>query len=96
MKYIALLAAFASAAMAQSLSDIPACAQPCIASAVASSTSCSATDYKCICDNQSTVVGAATTCVIGACGLTAAVGECNPPVLGHGLRDKCADVVSSR
>lgn len=50
MKYTAAILALAAAVVsAQSLSDIPTCAQPCIDDARTKETSCSATDYKCIC-----------------------------------------------
>jgi len=68
MKYTFATAALVATVAAQSLSDIPTCAQPCIASAVTSGTTCDVTDYKCICDNQSALTTAASACVISACG----------------------------
>lgn len=70
MKFTAVAAiSMAALVSAQSISDIPACALPCIQKGVAS-TSCSATDLKCICkdENFSKVQSAATGCVISACG----------------------------
>ncbi len=81
MKYstttVAILLAVASA---QSLGDIPQCAQPCIITAVQTSTSCDLTNYVCICQNKDKVVQGATTCVINACGIDVATGmsRCSP------------------
>ncbi|KAG4030379.1 hypothetical protein MFRU_012g01170 [Monilinia fructicola] len=68
------LLALASLAIAQD-SAIPACAQPCIADAVKSSTTCGASDTACQCqaDNVSKIQTAATNCVIEKCGLTVAL-----------------------
>ncbi|RAL60764.1 hypothetical protein DID88_009869 [Monilinia fructigena] len=68
------LLALASLAIAQD-SSIPACAQPCIADAVKSSTTCGASDTACQCqaDNVSKIQTAATSCVIDKCGLTVAL-----------------------
>ncbi|KAB8297001.1 hypothetical protein EYC80_002402 [Monilinia laxa] len=68
------LLALASLAIAQD-SSIPACAQPCIADAVKSSTTCGASDTVCQCqaDNVSKIQTAATSCVIDKCGLTVAL-----------------------
>ena len=68
MKYAFAGLALAAIASAQSLSDIPSCALPCIQDAVTSSTSCDVSDFACVCENQSTLTGAATPCVISACG----------------------------
>ncbi|KAI9050178.1 hypothetical protein LZ554_006319 [Drepanopeziza brunnea f. sp. 'monogermtubi'] len=67
---LALLLAFTGH---QATAAIPSCALQCIADAVASSTSCGATDLKCQCTdaNKAAVQGASTTCVVGACGATA-------------------------
>ncbi|KAI8944951.1 hypothetical protein F4801DRAFT_570079 [Xylaria longipes] len=50
MKITLAIIAFATVASAQSWSDIPACAQPCILSAAATTTDCADTDYACICE----------------------------------------------
>lgn len=46
---LATLIPLIAAVSAQSWSDIPACAQPCILEAAAATTACGATDYACIC-----------------------------------------------
>lgn len=77
MKFTAVAAiSMAALVSAQSISDIPACALPCISTAVGS-TSCGATDLKCICmkDNMSKIQGAATPCVIEKCGADKAVSK---------------------
>ncbi|KAI1190289.1 hypothetical protein F5B17DRAFT_107198 [Nemania serpens] len=90
MKYTIAALAFAAAAVsAQSLSDIPQCALPCIDDARTKNTSCAADDFKCICDNVNTLTTAATSCVLGACGADAAVNEVIPAV-----QKFCADVES--
>ncbi|KAK0100397.1 hypothetical protein ONS95_008351 [Cadophora gregata] len=74
------LIAFVGLANAQ----IPACATTCISDAVASATTCGATDIACQCEtaNQSAITAAATSCVLAACGdqaiavLTAAQAAC--------------------
>ncbi|QSZ35209.1 hypothetical protein DSL72_008076 [Monilinia vaccinii-corymbosi] len=68
------LLALASLATAQS-SAIPACAQPCVADAVKASTTCGVSDTACQClpDNVSKIQTAATSCVIGKCGITVAL-----------------------
>lgn len=79
MKYSALLiAATAGLASAQCVSDIPSCAQSCIEDAAASATSCGAQDFECQCTtaNQAAIQGAATSCVISACGADVAVSMC--------------------
>ncbi|KAK1773132.1 hypothetical protein QBC45DRAFT_340588 [Copromyces sp. CBS 386.78] len=67
---------------AQSLSEIPACAQPCITVAVTSATTCSLTDYKCWCTaaNEAAIVQAGTVCVVENCGSAVAVNEVLPAV----------------
>ncbi|OAA51929.1 CFEM domain-containing protein [Metarhizium rileyi] len=81
MKFAAV-AAIAMAAMvsAQSRNDIPSCALPCLDDAVKKSTSCSTSDFTCICkkENFSKVQGAATSCVIEKCGSDVAVGQVLP------------------
>lgn len=59
---------------AQSISDIPSCALPCIKVGV-EQTSCSETDMGCICkpENFSKIQGAATSCVVEKCGADTAL-----------------------
>ncbi|KAK2601625.1 hypothetical protein QQS21_004860 [Conoideocrella luteorostrata] len=81
MKFSAVAAvAFAALVSAQSKDDIPSCAIPCLDDAVKSKTSCSTTDFACICkkENFSAIQGAATSCVISKCGPEKAVGEVLP------------------
>jgi len=81
MKFTAVAAlAMAALVSAQSRSDIPACALPCLDDAVKSSTSCSTTDFTCICkkENFSKVQGAATGCVIEKCGSDVAISKVLP------------------
>ncbi|KAI8632706.1 hypothetical protein F5Y19DRAFT_327434 [Xylariaceae sp. FL1651] len=80
MKFTLAATAFAAIATAQTWSDIPACAQPCITSAAASTTSCAAGDYACICANQAVVEPAAEDCVIAACGEDVANNQVVPAV----------------
>ncbi|PBP26582.1 hypothetical protein BUE80_DR002566, partial [Diplocarpon rosae] len=72
MKYsLSAVALLAFAGMAAA--EIPACATKCLSDAVASSTTCGASDLKCQCEatNMAAIQGASTTCVISACGDTA-------------------------
>ncbi|KAH8879569.1 CFEM-domain-containing protein, partial [Thozetella sp. PMI_491] len=79
MKYsVGLLFALAAFTSAQSLSDIPQCAQPCITAAIKSSTTCGETDYKCACQNEDKLVAGATSCVISACGADVALNQVLP------------------
>ena len=68
------LLALASLAIAQD-SAIPACAQPCIADAVKSASTCGASDTACQCkpDNVSKIQTAATNCVVDKCGIAVAL-----------------------
>jgi hypothetical protein len=69
MKYS--YAAFTVLALAgHAAAVIPACATKCISDAVASSTTCGATDLSCQCQaaNQAKIQSAATSCVLSACG----------------------------
>ncbi|KAI0447772.1 hypothetical protein F4803DRAFT_181460 [Xylaria telfairii] len=80
MKITLAIIAFASVASAQSWSDIPACAQPCILDAAATTTNCASTDYKCICAAQDVVQPAAEDCAVAACGEEAVDTEVLPAV----------------
>ncbi|PBP28594.1 hypothetical protein BUE80_DR000411 [Diplocarpon rosae] len=83
MKYsLSTVALLAFAGMAAA--EIPACATKCLSDAVASSTTCGASDVKCQCEasNVAAIQGASTSCVISACGdkaldvLAAATADC--------------------
>ncbi|KAI0879895.1 uncharacterized protein GGS22DRAFT_102951 [Annulohypoxylon maeteangense] len=80
MKCAVITLVLATFASAQSLSDIPQCALPCIDSARTSSTSCSNSDYACICKNKDAITGAATSCVLQSCGADVATGQVLPAV----------------
>ncbi|KAI1749696.1 hypothetical protein F4782DRAFT_533134 [Xylaria castorea] len=80
MKYTVAALALAVAVSAQSLSDIPACALPCIDDARTKDTTCGADDYKCICDNINTLQTDATTCVLSSCGADTALNQVLPAV----------------
>ncbi|KAI0182950.1 hypothetical protein EV127DRAFT_517361 [Xylaria flabelliformis] len=80
MKVTLAIIAVATVASAQTWSDIPACAQPCILDAVAATTDCGSTDYACICASQDTVEPAAEDCVVAACGEEVAETEVVPAV----------------
>ncbi|CAJ2514146.1 Uu.00g022650.m01.CDS01 [Anthostomella pinea] len=80
MKFSIAAVALAAVVSAQSWSDIPACATPCIDDAIASTTTCAADDYACICSNEDVIEPAAEDCVVTACGEDVAVGEVEPAV----------------
>ncbi|KAF3915976.1 hypothetical protein AA313_de0208042 [Arthrobotrys entomopaga] len=66
MKFSAVtLVAVAAVASAQSIADIPACAQTCLLPAL-QATGCSLTDFKCSCSNEDFVSGS-TACILKAC-----------------------------
>ncbi|PMB73911.1 hypothetical protein BM221_001338 [Beauveria bassiana] len=79
MKYAVVSALFALAA-AQTREDIPSCATTCLDDAVKSGTSCSTTDYACICPHVTELSGSASGCVIQSCGADVAVGKVLPAV----------------
>ncbi|KAG6178096.1 hypothetical protein E4U36_006729 [Claviceps purpurea] len=64
---LALLAT-ASLALAQSLSDLPGCAIPCLNDAIKQASTCATTDLACICRKFDKIQGAAAGCILGACG----------------------------
>ena len=80
MKYAFAAAALVAVASAQSLSDIPGCAVPCIDEARASATTCSQMDFACICKSEEALTAAATTCVLKGCGAEKALNEVLPAV----------------
>ncbi|KAK6528894.1 hypothetical protein TWF694_004124 [Orbilia ellipsospora] len=66
MKFSAVtLVAVAAVASAQSIADIPACAQTCLLPAL-QATGCQLTDFKCSCSNEQFVSGS-TACILKAC-----------------------------
>ncbi|KAI1817699.1 hypothetical protein GGS20DRAFT_582199 [Poronia punctata] len=77
---LATITLFVATAIAQTWSDIPSCAQPCILDAVASTTDCGSTDYTCICASQDVIEPAAEECVVAACGEDVAENEVVPAV----------------
>ncbi|OTA86126.1 hypothetical protein M434DRAFT_376648 [Hypoxylon sp. CO27-5] len=80
MKYTVITVALAAISSAQSLSDIPQCAIPCINDARTSSTNCAADDYACICRNKDALTAAATGCVLTSCGAEVATSQVLPAV----------------
>ncbi|CCC05505.1 hypothetical protein SMACR_09351 [Sordaria macrospora] len=80
--FLTIVSLAAGLVAAQSLDEIPECAQPCITDAVTSATTCSLDDYKCWCttDNESAIVQAGTACVLAACGSDVAVNDVLPAV----------------
>ncbi|KAK7414342.1 hypothetical protein QQX98_006784 [Neonectria punicea] len=80
MKYAFVALALAAAARAQSRDDIPECAIDCLDEGIESETSCSTTDYTCVCKDFSKVQAVATSCVIDACGADVAVNDVLPAV----------------
>ncbi|RBA13696.1 hypothetical protein FPRO05_02489 [Fusarium proliferatum] len=73
MKYSFAIAALATAVSAQSLSDVPKCAIPCLDDAITSKTKCETTDLACVCKSFDDVRSAATGCVITKCGSDVAI-----------------------
>ncbi|OTA52465.1 hypothetical protein K449DRAFT_427227 [Hypoxylon sp. EC38] len=85
MKYAVAAVALAAISSAQSLSDIPQCAIPCIDNARTSSTNCAADDYACISNsdigrNKDALTAAATGCVLTSCGAEVATSQVLPAV----------------
>ncbi|SCV37213.1 uncharacterized protein FFB14_06492 [Fusarium fujikuroi] len=78
MKYSFAIAALATAVSAQSLSDVPKCAIPCLDDAITSKTKCETTDLACVCKSFDDVRSAATGCVITKCGSDVAINEVLP------------------
>ena len=66
MKFSAVtLVAVAAVASAQSIADIPACAQTCLLPAL-QATGCNLTDFKCSCSNKE-FVSSSTDCIEKGC-----------------------------
>ncbi|KAJ4410244.1 hypothetical protein N0V85_004002 [Neurospora sp. IMI 360204] len=86
MKFLFILFTFAAGLVAaQKISDIPACAQPCIVDAVSStfsSTKCSVDDYECIClpEHAAKIAAAGAPCVVAKCGSAVASSVVLPAV----------------
>ncbi|GJN73946.1 CFEM domain-containing protein [Purpureocillium lilacinum] len=79
MKYTAVLSlALATLAAAQSRSDLPSCALPCLDDAVKESSSCKTDDFACICKNFDKIQGAATGCILKDCGQDVALNKVLP------------------
>lgn len=51
-----------------SVDAVATCATSCIQSAAVTQAACATGDYKCQCDQQGVIQGAAANCIIGACG----------------------------
>lgn len=67
MKFSIILAAAATAVVAQDLSSLPACAVDCLSSAIASS-GCNGTDVACQCgEKKKDIANAATPCLLAKC-----------------------------
>lgn len=78
MKYAFAAVALAALARAQSLADIPTCAQPCLESAIKDNTSCEVSDLACVCKNFDALQGDAQSCVLEKCGAEKALNEVLP------------------
>ncbi|KND89270.1 hypothetical protein TOPH_05958 [Tolypocladium ophioglossoides CBS 100239] len=79
MKFAAVAAvSFAALVSAQSRSEIPSCALPCLDASVKKNTKCDTSDFKCICQNFSVIQGDATSCVLQACGQDVAINQVLP------------------
>lgn len=96
MKYAFAAAALAATVSAQSLSDIPSCAIPCIDASRTAVTTCTADDYACLCDNITAIQGDATTCVISGCGADVAVSTLDILPLPRSLEDKTDNLKQAR
>jgi hypothetical protein len=72
---VAAAAVSAQAPAACEITSIPSCALPSIQGAIGSATSCSVTDFVCVCQNQDALTQAATPGVLTACGADTALSE---------------------
>lgn len=75
MQFTLVLATFAAVVYGQTINGVPACAIPCIESAISSQTSCASTDFACACPSISAVSAAGAPCVVAACGEDVATSE---------------------
>ena len=73
MKFSLAVLALIASVQAQSLSDVPSCALPCLDDAIESETDCKTTDLVCVCKDFDTVRSKATSCVIEKCGADVAI-----------------------
>ncbi|KAM0262175.1 hypothetical protein ACHAQJ_001919 [Trichoderma viride] len=82
MKFTLVLATFVAVAYGQTVRDIPACAVPCLDSAIASQTDCAPDDFACACETQNfnAIEAASTSCIITACGADVAINQVLPAV----------------
>ncbi|KAK1998126.1 hypothetical protein LX36DRAFT_656888 [Colletotrichum falcatum] len=78
MKYSAVIVALAGVAAAQTVNDLPQCAQTCLLNAIRDSSQCGLTDTACLCNNFQAILAAGTPCVAAACGAQAAVDQVFP------------------
>lgn len=87
MKYSFAFAALAALVAAQDPSIIPECARDCLLKATASATTCKDGDYTCTCkpENKAAIQGAATSCVVAACGIDTALSMFRPVSPEHDL-----------
>ena len=67
---------------AQSRSDIPDCAWPCLDASIKKNTSCATEDFACICKNFDTIRGDSTNtgCILKSCGQDVALSTCSRPI----------------
>ncbi|KAJ3457718.1 hypothetical protein MRS44_014859 [Fusarium solani] len=82
MKFSLAVLALIASVQAQSRSDIPSCALPCLDDAIESETDCKTTDYTCVCKNFDDVRSKATSCVIEKCGADVAINKVLPATEG--------------
>ncbi|KAK0762870.1 hypothetical protein N5P37_004392 [Trichoderma harzianum] len=80
MQFTLVLATFATVVYGQTINGVPACAIPCIESAISSQTSCASTDFACACPSISAVSAAGAACVVAACGEDVATNQAFPAV----------------
>ncbi|KAK1976768.1 hypothetical protein LZ30DRAFT_733787 [Colletotrichum cereale] len=80
MKYSAAIVAFAGFATAQTLNDLPQCAQQCLLNAITANGKCGVSDTTCLCNptNFQAIVTAGTPCVLQNCGEDVAVNQVIP------------------
>ncbi|KAL7904630.1 hypothetical protein GGI35DRAFT_484381 [Trichoderma velutinum] len=83
MQFALVLATFAAVVYGQTIDDIPACAIPCIESAIGSQTSCAPSDFACACPNIASVAAAGTPCAVAACGEDVATNVAFPAVQAY-------------
>ncbi|UPL01966.1 hypothetical protein LCI18_012900 [Fusarium solani-melongenae] len=82
MKFSLAVVALIASVQAQSLSDVPSCALPCLDDAIESETDCKTTDLVCVCKDFDKVRSKATSCVIDKCGADVAINKVLPATEG--------------